>query len=143
MQMQRVDVDKIFCKFVKARQLMDLCGSTVDICNAIPYLSDSVINIGCCIVQSPVYVFVAPDQKLPLVQAMRRQMGRFLICSEHPYKILDNTTPLKASTFDVVASLVSANIDTVTLLCFGQKMTVDAVRYVNIMTLIRVLSTIW
>ena len=42
MQMQTVDIDKIYCKLVKARQLMDMCGSTLDICNAIPYLTDSI-----------------------------------------------------------------------------------------------------
>jgi len=35
---------------------------------------------------------------------------------------------LKAATFDIVASLVSATVDTVTFLSYGQKMTVDAVR---------------
>ena len=100
----------------------------MDICNAIAYLTDSIVDLGCCIIQRPVYIFVSPDQKVPLLQALRRQMGRFLICSDHPYKLLGNSTPLKAATFDIVASLVSANVDTDTFLSYGQKMTSDAVR---------------
>ena len=127
----RVDIDKLMLKRLKVVQLRKVAGPFVDLCNACPRVTSEELMGCCCIVQSPVCVYVEAAQRAAVLAAMQQQTGRCLLPSPSDSKLLGNATPLKSAVEDVMLSLARAGVVTVTTLVFGQKMSLEAAREMN------------
>jgi len=69
------DVDKIVIKRLDVCDLKHLCGSIVDLAYA-NVRSRDAIDLGVCIISSPIYVFINREEKLALLPGDPERMSR-------------------------------------------------------------------
>ena len=115
------DVDKIVIKRLDVCDLKHLCGSIVDLAYA-NVRSRDAIDLGVCIISSPIYVFINREEKLRFFQAIQKECpDRFLAMSEDADIFLSCSQPHKLHYAHVTEAAGECDLQRVNVCVYGCK----------------------
>lgn len=117
------DVDRLLFRNLPTSELHKVNLSEVNLSNSSRYYhgSDDEWSRLCCVVNSPIYLYIDKSKRSALAVEIFRLTSRYLHLSTDNRKFLGSAQPRIMHMADLIAAMTNADIDTVSGYCFGQK----------------------